>query len=194
MLINVTCLPIVATRQSHLFITVRYLNDAWFLGDFMTQQSVQQSKELERLNQLIGEWAVGVAMKATDGKIASGCGEMSAVEIVNLGVNTSMNMHIEGYDDYYENDLWSFDRLSGKVHLFSVTSEGDAHDHSGEWKDEKTLILNWKGIYEKVTEEITVKWVTEDQVEVKENDYQKGKLRLTIDYVFKRKETTSEKQ
>jgi hypothetical protein len=156
----------------------------------MTQQSTQQPKELERLNQLIGEWAVGVAMKTSGGKIASGCGEMSAMEIVNLGVNSSMNMHIEGYDDYYENDLWSFDQPSGKMHLFSVTSEGDAHDHAGGWKDDKTLVLIWKGTYGnvEVQEEITMKWATKDQIEVKENHYQNGRLQLTTDYVFKRKE------
>jgi hypothetical protein len=32
-----------------------------------------------------------------------------------------------------------FDRLSGKVHLFSVISEGDAHDHVGNWKDDIIL-------------------------------------------------------
>jgi hypothetical protein len=92
-------------------------------------QSIQQAKELELLRQLIGEWAVGIAMKTSDEKIVSGCGEMTALEIRDVGINSEIETHIEGYDDYYENDFWSFDSSSGNVHLFSITSEGDVHDH-----------------------------------------------------------------
>ena len=66
-------------------------------------QSVQLPKELELLKQLIGEWTVGIALKTSEEKIVSGCGEMSAVEIADLGVNSEINTHIEGYDDFYEN-------------------------------------------------------------------------------------------
>ena len=156
----------------------------------MTQQSIQQPKELELLKQLVGEWIVGIAMKTNDGKILSGCGEMTAVEIAQLGINSELNMHIEGYDDYLESDLWSFDRASGKVHLFSVTSQGEVHDHVGNWKDDRTLELNWKGNYgdQDLEEQIIVKWLTKDQIEVKETDQTKD-TSLTVDYVFKRKET-----
>ena len=156
----------------------------------MTQQSIRQPKELELLKQLIGEWQVGIAMKTQDGKVASGCGEMTAVEITS-GINSEINMHIEGYNDYYENDLWTFDQATGKIHLYSITSEGKTHDHSGKWKDDSTLELNWKGTYEdqEQEEQITAKWLTKDQIEIKEINYTKGKTLLTTDYVFKRKET-----
>jgi hypothetical protein len=77
------------------------------------------------------------------------CEEMSAVEIEGLGINSSFNMHIEGYDYYLENDLWSFEQPSGKIHLFAITSQGEAHDQVGDWKDNQTRNLNWKGSYEK---------------------------------------------
>lgn len=144
------------------------------------------------LGQLDGEWIVGVAMKTAGGIVVSGCGEMSAVEITQLGVNSALNMHIEGYDDYLENDLWSFDQASGKIHLFSITSEGDAHDHIGDWKDDQTLELKWMGSYEKedLEENIALKWVSKDQIEIKETFSSKGKTKLVVDYVFKRKETS----
>ena len=159
-------------------------------------QSIQQPKELELLRQLIGEWIVGVAIKIGDDKVLSGCGEMSAVEIADLGINSELNMHIEGYDDYLENDLWSFDEVTGKVHLFGINSEGDVHDHVGGWKDDKTLELNWKGTYENEgsAEQITAKWLTRDQIEVKETVYSKDKINLTIDYVFKRKELAEQSE
>jgi hypothetical protein len=156
----------------------------------MKQESMQQPKELELLKQLMGEWSVGIAMKTSDDKIASGYGDMTALEILDLGVNSEINTHIEGYDDFYENDLWTFDRASGKVHLFSITSEGEAHDHVGTWIDDRTLQLNWRGTFEdqELEEKITVKWLSKDQIELKEVNLSLGKVKFTIDYVFKRKE------
>ena len=153
-------------------------------------ESIQQPKELELLKQLIGEWTVGIALKISEDKIVTGCGEMSAVEIIDLGVNSEINTHIEGYDDFYENDFWSFDRSTGKVHLFSVTSEGESHDHVGTWTDDKTLQLSWRGTFEdqELEEKITAKWVTKDQIELKETNYSLGNVTFIIDYVFKRKE------
>lgn len=144
------------------------------------------------LEQLVGERIEGIAMKTSNGKVLSGCGTMTAKEMPSqLGINSEMDMHIEGVDDYVENDLWSFDQATGKVHLFSVTSQGDAHDHVGNWIDDKTFELSWKGSYEKedLEEKIIVNWVSKNQIELKETDYSKGKIKLNANYVFKRKET-----
>ncbi len=159
----------------------------------MVQESKQQPKQAELLRQLIGEWLVGVAMKNADGKVVGGCGEMSAVEIKGSGINSEINTHIEGYEDFYENDLWSFDEKTGKVNLYSVTSEGKTHEHEGEWKDASTLELHWRGTYEDQDQEehITATWVNRDQIEVREINYSSGKPLLSTDYVFKRKEATT---
>ena len=47
-------------------------------------------------------------MKTPDDKVVAGCGEMTAVE-TESGINSEINTQIEGYEDYYENDLWSYD-------------------------------------------------------------------------------------
>lgn len=151
----------------------------------------QQSKAIELLKQLIGEWVVGTAIKTSKNKVLTGCGTMTAKEMPSqLGISSEMDMQIEGLDDYVENDLWSFDKSSSQVHLFRVTSQSDARDHTGDWIDDKTLELNWKGLHEKedLEEKIIVNWVSKDQIEVKEIDYSKGKMKLGVTYVFKRKE------
>ena len=117
---------------------------------------------------------------------------MTATEIPQVGsINSEIDTHLERYDDYYENDLWSFDQATGKVHLFGMTSEGDAHDHVGNWKDDKTRELHWRGTFEdqELEKRIVAKWLSKDQIEVKEINYSKGLVILTIDYVFKRKRT-----
>jgi hypothetical protein len=151
----------------------------------------QQDRKLKLLEQLVGEWIVGIAMKSSNGKVLSGCGTMTAKEMpAQLGINSEMDIHIEGVDDYVENDLWSFDQASGKMHLFSVTSQGNAHDHEGEWIDDKTLEFSRKGFYEKedLEEKISVNWMSKDQIEVKETDSSKCKIKFSSTYVFKRKE------
>ena len=161
----------------------------------MVQIGLEYTKELKLLKQLIGEWIVGIAMKTSNGKVLSGCGTMTAKEMSSqLGIASEMNIHIEGMDDYFENDLWSFDKTTSKVHLFSVTSQGDSHDHTGDWLSEKTLELNWKGCNKTkdLEEKITVTWTSKDQIEVKETDYSNGKIKLSINYVFKRKEELPE--
>ncbi|NLB75426.1 MAG: hypothetical protein GX799_03010, partial [Crenarchaeota archaeon] len=70
----------------------------------MTQQII---KEEELLKQLIGEWQVGIAMKTSEERVITGCGEMSAVD-KGASINIEINARIEGHDDYYENDIWSF--------------------------------------------------------------------------------------
>ena len=159
-------------------------------------QSISQPKEQELLRQLVGEWSVGIDMKTPDGKVVAGCGEMTAIEIAGTGINSEINAHIEGYEDYFENDLWSFDRATGKVHLFSVTSEGESHDHVGNWVNEKTLELLWSGLYGDldVQEQITAVWVSKDQIELKETIYKQGKPPLVTNYVFKRRELGSKDQ
>jgi hypothetical protein len=160
------------------------------------QQNKQQHKSLELLQQLIGEWSMGIAMKVSGDKVVSGCGEMSAVEIEHSGINSEINMQLEGYEDYYENDLWSIDAVTGKVHLYSVTSEGESHDHVGEWVDDNTLELKWRGTFEdqEMEEHIRARWIDKDQFELKEFNYNTGRQLLQTDYVFKRKTANATKE
>lgn len=155
----------------------------------MIQQSIKQPKELELLKRLVGEWAVGIAMKTSD-KVATGCGTMIAKEVASgFGISAELDMHIEGYDDYFEHDLWSFDRGTGKVHLFSVTSQGDVHDHIGNWQDDKNLSVKWLGNYEgqEASEEILLTWLSKDEIRIHENVSTNGQATVSSDYVIKRK-------
>jgi hypothetical protein len=77
----------------------------------MVQVNCIQPKE-PKLLELVGKWVVDVAIKTADGKVVSGCGEMDAKEI-DSKINVEINIEIEGYEDYYENHLWSYDPANG---------------------------------------------------------------------------------
>jgi hypothetical protein len=150
----------------------------------MTQQT---TKEMDLLRNLIGKWDVGIALRTTEGKVAAGCGDMSAVE-TESGINSEINTHIEGYVDYYENDLWAVDAETGQIHLYSVNSEGESYDHIGRWRDDGTLELNWRGTFEDQDQEenVIAHWVDKDQFELRQTSYNRNKPLLTTDYIFKR--------
>jgi hypothetical protein len=154
----------------------------------VAQNNLESAKAEEWFRQLSGEWVVGIAMKTIKGKVVTGCGEMIAKE-AKEGITCEINGHIEGYEDYYQNDLWTFDSSDGAIHLFRLSSDGQIHDHRGRWIDNVTIELYWRGTFEDQEQEehITTKWVTENQLEIKETNYSKSNLLLTTDYVFKRK-------
>jgi len=154
----------------------------------MTQQ---QSNPAELLRQLIGEWSVGIALKKAEDKIVSGCGDMTASEIES-GINSEIETQIEGFEDYYENSIWSYDPQNDEVHLFSVSSDGEFRDHVGKWVDPQTLELHWRGTFEDQdqTEHIRVYWANKDQIDLRETHRQLDKDVLTVDYIFKRKTST----
>jgi hypothetical protein len=155
----------------------------------MVQQNIAKTKE-DLLKQLIGEWDVGIAMKTSEDKIISGCGKMTAVDADNSSIKSEIDAQIEDQGDFYENNFWILEENTGKVHLYSVTSEGETHDHVGDWKDDTTLELNWKETfeYQGMEEQIKVKWLTKDQIELEEIKYSKGKVLLTTNFIFKRKQ------
>jgi hypothetical protein len=76
-----------------------------------------------------------------------------------------------------------------EVHLFSMTSEGEIHDHVGTWLDDSTLELEWHGTFEDQEQQelIHAKWVSRDQIELRETNYSQGKKLLETEYVFKRR-------
>jgi len=153
------------------------------------QKSLESTKAEEWLKQLVDEWAVGIAMKTSEGKVVAGCGEMIAKK-EEQGITCEINGHIEGYEDYYQNDFWTVDGTDSTIHLFRLSSDGQIHDHRGQWIDDVTIELYWRGTFEDQEQEehITAKWVTKNQFEIKETNYSKGKLLLTTDYDFKRKQ------
>ena len=150
-------------------------------------------KELELIKKLVGEWTVEVALKIPDHKILSGCGSLTAKMLgSNLGLSVQVDLQVEESEEYFEDGLWSFDRKGGKIHYFSLNSQGDVHDHVGCWTDNKNLVVKWTGRYEgkPASEEIRLKWVGSDEIRVFETETALEQPDVTLEYVLKRKNLT----
>jgi hypothetical protein len=49
---------------------------------------------------------------------------------------------------YKSHNVMGYDAGGKKVHIFSVTNMGETHDHKGDWKDAKTLVVQYDGTRE----------------------------------------------
>jgi len=149
-----------------------------------------KAKEIELLDRLVGDWTVELTGKVPDGTSLQGKGTVRAIELsLGRGIRTEMKLDVPGMGAYDEDDLWGFDQWQKEIHLFSITSTGAVHDHSGKWNDDKTLELHWEGLYEgkPATEDVVLTWVTDDEIRVHEVDTSGGQTGPVFEYVLKRK-------
>ena len=148
-----------------------------------------KARDLELLSRLVGDWTVDLAAKMPDGTSLRGKGTVRATELsLDRGIRTEIRLDAEGMGAYHEDDLWGFDQWEKKIHFYSITSTGAVHDHSGTWKDDKTLELHWEGLYEgkPATEDVTMKWVSDSEIRVHEVDTSEGQPGPVFDYILKK--------
>jgi len=148
-----------------------------------------KARELELLGKLVGDWTVDFSGKMPDGSSLEGKGTARAIDLsMDRGVRTELRLDAPGMGAYHEDDLWSFDQWEKKMHLYSITSTGAVHDHSGRWKDDNTLELHWEGLYEDKpsTEDVVFTWVGENEIRAHEVDTSEGKPGPVFDYVMKK--------
>jgi len=146
-------------------------------------------REIELLGRLVGDWTVYLNAKMPDGTALQGKGTVRASELsMDRGIRTELRLDAPGMGVYHEDDLWGFDQWEKKIHLYSITSTGAVHDHSGTWKDENTLELHWEGLYEgkPATEDVVFTWVADNEIRVHEVDTSEGQPGPVFDYVIKK--------
>ena len=146
-------------------------------------------REIEMLKRLVGDWSVELTGKMPDGTSLKGNGTVRAIELsMDRGIRTEMRLDAEGMGAYHEDDLWGYDQWEKKIHLYSVTSSGAVHDHSGTWKDDKTLHLRWEGLYEgkPSTEDVVMTWTRDNEIRIHEVDTSEGQPGPVFDYILKK--------
>lgn len=124
-----------------------------------------------------------------DGTSLKGKGTVRATELsMDRGIRSELQAGVPGMGAYHEDDLWGFDQWQEKIHFYSVTSTGAVHDHSGTWKDDKTLELHWEGLYEgkPATEDIVLTLVADNEIRVHEIDTSEGQPGPVFDYILKK--------
>jgi len=148
-----------------------------------------KAREIGLLGRLVGDWTVDLTAKMPDGTSLQGKGTVRATELsMDRGIRTEMRLDAEGMGAYHEDDLWGYDQWERKIHSYSITSTRAVHDHSGAWKDDKTLELHWEGLYEgkPATEDVVLTWAGDNEIRVHEVDTSQGQPGPVFDYVLKK--------
>jgi hypothetical protein len=148
-----------------------------------------KSREIGLLGKRLGDWTVDLAAKMPDGTSLRGKGTARSTELsLERGIRTEIRLDVEGMGAYHEDDLWGFDQWDKKIHFYSITSSGAVHDHSGTWKDNKTLELHWRGLYEgkPTTEDVVITFAGDNEIRVHEVDTSDGQSGPVFDYILKK--------
>ena len=73
--------------------------------------------------------------------------------------------------------------------MFGVGSDGSVHDHTGRWKDDRTLELHWKGAQEggETEERVTATWESPKTVRIRSEVTVEGRPGATMDAVGRKR-------
>lgn len=124
------------------------------------------ARAAERLRRLLGDWELSVEGELADGRRVRGKGTARGESAVGGGALVTMRVEMDGPGSFEETNLFGYSAEEERVHQFSVTSLGEAHDHEGVWETEDRLYVEWNGISggRPVTEKIRYEWRGEDLV------------------------------
>lgn len=117
--------------------------------------------EAQRLAQFIGEWETKGTMIA-EGKPSAIRGEWRFTRAADgWAILGEMKTEIEGFGTIDEIDIAAFDAVGRRVHLIGFNQFG-VRDHVGDWIDDKTLVLLYRGQVDgkEVTEEVKIDFST----------------------------------
>ena len=132
------------------------------------QEMGSMREPLEVMKGLIGDWDVDATIALTDGSSLEGSGTWTVREVsLGKGVHTVLRLQAGGRP-MEENDLWGYDPGDHKLHMLSVTSDGNVHDHSGSVDQDNVLHLRWEGVVdnEPAHEHISIEVYSPDEVKV----------------------------
>lgn len=147
------------------------------------------SEDLGPISGMIGDWDVEAVITLPTGERVDATGTWTAREIsMGKGIHSVMKLQAGGRP-IEENDLWGYDPGENKLHLFSVTSDGNVHDHGGSLGEDKVVRLRWDGTVDggPAHEEIAIDRRSPDEVKVFSVDYLGDTERSRIALTIKRK-------
>ncbi len=145
-------------------------------------------EEAKDLGVFLGDWNVEGTMTSEGNPLKVAGKWRFDRAAAGWGLKATLKMEIEGFGLYEEDDLIGFDSSDGMVHLFTLTNTAAVHDHKGNWKNPRTLFLEYTGTQggKKLTEEIGVKFSGLGQFSIKEIDKLDGQVISTMDIILRK--------
>jgi hypothetical protein len=157
----------------------------------MDRVNVKEPDELLLLKKnWVGNWDIRVERSVPSGETLHGTGTMLVEELSGgYALHALYRLALEKTEPHEEHELWGFDLEKRTIHMFCVTSRNSVVDLAGEWTDERTMTLAWKGISEgrEVSRAFLFSWVSPDAIHATQKVLIDGKQGPATDFIMQRR-------
>lgn len=129
--------------------------------------------EIKKLHVFLGDWLVEGVIK-TGGSVMKLEGTWNfGMAAGGWGLKSANRFEVEELGTYELDNLFGFDKETGKLHIYSITNMAETHDHTASWSDGNTLKGGYDGLKDgkKFREDFIIKLVSPQE--------------FTIDYIEK---------
>jgi len=152
-----------------------------------SQETPKPAPEIQKLAVLAGSFD-GPATYTIDGKAMNfTLHHVNRVVAGGFGVLCHEEADSPEIGHYESENLFGWDAGRGRLHLFSVTTDPNTHDHSGRWTDATHAFLRYEGLRDgkRLVEEIPFELVSPDEYRFKATVTVAGKKAETFEATMK---------
>ncbi|MCC7438866.1 MAG: DUF1579 family protein [Armatimonadetes bacterium] len=154
------------------------------------QEIPKVSDQIKRIITIAkGEWAGNATITMGDQTLRFPLSMSNKVISGGWGLMSTVHGTIPGMGEYHETDMFGYDAGRDALHLFSVTSFGETHDHSGKWTNDKRLEFRYEGVADgaPLLEEIVAEFTTPRELSISSTVMIGGATAVVFKAVFKKK-------
>ena len=164
-------------------------------GRTRAQEAPKPSPEIQRITALAGTFD-GEAAYTVGGKTTKfTLHHVNKVIAGGFGLAAHEEADVPGMGHYEAENLFGWDAGRRMLHLFSVTSDPNSHDHAGTWTDTRHATLRYEGLRDgkKLVEVIPMEIVSADEYRFRSTVTVAGQSPEVFEATMKRVDTLSSK-
>jgi hypothetical protein len=117
-----------------------------FAVPVLSQDTQSPPPEIQKLYSFEGKWT-GTYDAVMEGQKMTANASYTWSKIVDgWGMFIDEKIEIPGMPVYLGHNILGYDIGEKKYHLYTISNYAQVHDHVGDWKDDKTMYLEYNGI------------------------------------------------
>ncbi len=152
------------------------------------QESQSPPPEIQRLYGFEGKWTGNYSVTMEGNTLNSNASYTWSKISDGWGMLIDESIEMPGMQTYLGHNIIGYDMEQKKYHLYTVSNYAQVHDHIGNWKDDKTMYLEYNGTLDgkPFTEKIYMTVTTLDECTLDVTEICGDKVTGTYKGTFKR--------